>query len=76
MEASGKKQPTSNSANIGTQMEGGGANTRAGALRSFQENREKSRRKLVLANLKGEVEENREEGWTTERGRKGQTERK
>lgn len=37
MEASGKKQPTSNSANLGTQMEGGGANTRAGALRTLQE---------------------------------------
>ena len=67
----------SNSANIGThRWKEVVQNTRARALRTFQENREKSRRKLVLANLKGEVEDNREEGWTTERGRKGKTKRK
>lgn len=69
------KQQT-NSANIGTQMEGGGKNTRAGAIHTFLENRKKLRRKLVVANLKGEVEENRIGGWTAERGRKGKTERK
>lgn len=49
-----------------TQVEGGGGNTQARALVTFQENHEISQERSVVANLVSGFKEKRDRGWMTE----------